>query len=478
MVTKSKKAINGIIWSGIDRFSSMGIQFATSVILARLLSPGDFGLIALTVTFTVIFQTINEYGFNAALMNKLDRDDLDYSSVFILNIILGFFLYLILFLCSPLISVFFEQPLLSILLRIIGLNLIINSFMVVQQTIFIIELNFKTQAKVSLISVIISGTIGIICAYKGLGVWSLVIQNLINNILNSILLWMLSKWKPKKLQFSIIRIKKLFLFAYKLILAQLIDVIFQQVYSIVIGKFYNVIQLGYFNRANSLVQLSSGNITKIIQRVSVPLLCEVKNDYSQLRRMLLKFIVNAAFIIYPILFGMFVLASPLIIVLLTDKWLPSVWILQILCPVGLLYVINTFNLNVFNATGRTDWALKVEIIKKIIFIILIIIAISINLKTLIISQIVIAVIELIINTHYTKKQIGLNIYQQIYALKGVILSSSVMAIGVYFSSNLFDNNLDKLIIGFISGLIIYSVLVYLFDVNNIKNVTLKYLQRK
>lgn len=468
MSTKSKKAINGIIWSGIDRFSSMGIQFVTSVILARLLSPGDFGLIALTLTFTIIFQTINEYGFNVALMNKLDRDDLDYSSVFILNIFLGFFLYLILFCCSPIISEFFKQPLLSVLIRIIGLNLIINSFVVVQQAIYTIQVNFKTQAKVSLVAVIISGTIGIICAYKGLGVWSLVIQTLVNNSIIAMLLWTLSKWEPKEIRFSFIRIKVLFLFAYKLILARLIDVVFQQSYSIIIGKFFNVNQLGYFNRANSLVQLSSGTITNIIQRVSTPLLCEEKNDYSRLSKMLLKFIVNAAFIIFPILFGLFVLATPLVIVLLTDKWLPSVWILQILCPVGVLYVINTFNLNIFNATGRTDWAIKVEIIKKIIFIIILIVAISINFTALIITQLMIAIIELIINTHYTNKQIGLNIFQQLYALKGVILSSGVMAISVYFLSNLFVDNFNKLSIGFFSGLFIYVGLAYFFNVNDIK----------
>jgi teichuronic acid exporter len=476
MVTKSKKAINGIIWSGIDRFSSMGIQFATSVILARLLSPGDFGLIALTLTFTIIFQTINEYGFNVALMNKLDRDDLDYSSVFILNIFLGFFLYLILFFCSPIISEFFKQPLLSVLIRIIGLNLIINSFVVVQQAIYTIQVDFKTQAKASLVAVIISGTIGIIFAYKGLGVWSLVIQTLINNSISVILLWTLSKWKPKKIQFSFIRIKILFLFAYKLILARLIDVVFQQSYSIIIGKFFNVNQLGYFNRANSLVQLSSGTITNIIQRVSTPLLCEEKNDNKGLSKMLLKFIVNAAFIIYPILFGLSVLATPLIIVLLTEKWLPSVWILQILCPVGVLYVINTFNLNIFNATGRTDWALKVEIIKKIIFITILIVAISINFTALIISQLMIAVIELLINTHYTNKQIGLNIFQQFYALKGVILSSGFMAISVYFFSNLFTDNFYKLLTGFISGLFIYVGLVYFFNVNNSKFLIANYLK--
>lgn len=478
MVNKSKRAINGIIWSGIDRFSSLGIQFVTTVILARLLTPADFGLIALTLTFTIIFQTINEYGFNIALMNKLDRDDLDYSSVFILNIFLGFFLYLILFFCSPFIAVFFNQPILSLLIRVIGLNLIINSFTVVQQTIYTIQVNFKTQAKISLISIIISGTTGIICAYKGVGVWSLVIQTLLNSIITVLLLWTLSKWKPKKIEFSFIRIKILFLFAYKLILARVIDVVFQQAYSIVIGKFFNVSQLGFFNRANSLVQLSSGNITNIIQRVSTPLLCEEKNDYDRLSKMLLKFIVNASFIIFPLLFGLFVLANPIIVVLLTEKWLGAVWILQILCPVGVLYVINTFNLNIFNATGRTDWALKVEIIKKIIFILILIFAISISFKALIVSQVIIAIIELLINTYYTNKQIGLTIFRQFYALKGVFFSSVLMACGVYFFTIFFENELLKIIVGFVSGLIIYSGLVYFFNVNEVKTILINYLNRK
>ena len=462
-MTSKRRTVKGVVWSGIERFSVQFIQFVISVILARLLVPEDFGLLAIILVVMNILQTVNEAGFGEALMQKLDRDELDFSTVFVFNIFLGVIMYGLLYLLAPIIAVFFEQLELTPLIRILGLNLIISSLVVVQRTRLIIRIDFKTQAKASLIAVIISGSIGIFCAYKGMGVIALLIQSLLNNGINTLLIWNLAKWQPK-LQFSYDRFVRLFNYAYKLILTRLINSVFNEMYSLVIGKVYSPSQLAYFNRAKSFEQLSSNNITSMVQRVSTPLLCEFQTDHEKIGRILLKFIRHTAFIVYPLLFGLFVLAEPIVSVILTDKWLPSVWILQVLCPVGLFDVISTFNRNVFNATGRTDWALQSEVIKKTIFVVILAIAIYFGFDALIYSQVIIALIEFFISVYYTKKQIGLTIFEQIKSVSSIIVASCFMAFSVLFVTSVLSNNFIKLIVGIGVGIFIYFIITYLFNI--------------
>ena len=470
---KSRVAINGVIWSAAERFSVQGIQFVISVILARLLSPSDFGLIALMLIVINILQTINESGFGVALLQKKERDELDFSTVFILNTLLGLFLYVILFVTAPLIASFFDQPLLQSLTRVIGLNLITTSLVVVQKTKLLINIDFKTQAKASLVAVILSGVGGIILAYYGFGVWALVFQSISNNVFNTILIWMFVSWRPR-LRFSYDRFIALFNFAYKLILARLINSIFQEVFSTVVGKLYTPAQLGYFNRAKSFESLSTNNITMIVQRVSTPMLCEAQSDKGDMKRVLLRFIRSTALIVYPLLFGLAILAEPLISVLLTDKWLPSAWILRVLCPVGIFFVISTFNMNVFNATGRTDWALKCEIIKKIFCVGIILFTSFWGFKALVWSQVVIAFVEFLINTYYTKRQIGLTMWEQLVALKGVLFACVVMGIILLFCSYIIPDALVRLIVGLFLGGGMYLCLCFLFDIASFRSLLIRF----
>ena len=465
---KKHKAKKGVIWSAIEKISAQGIQFVTSIILARLLLPSDFGLIAIILIVLTTLQTINEVGFGAALMYKQDRDDLDFSSVFILNICLGVFLYFMLYLIAPHMASFFNLPQLTFITRLIGISLIINSFIVVQRTKLLIKIDFKTQAKASLAAVILSGFVGVYMAFNGYGVMALVYQFLIKSLVNVLLIWNFVKWRPS-LEFSYKRLIYLFKFAYKLIIARLINTLFEQGYSLVIGKIYGSTQLGYFNRGQSFITLTSNNITGIVQRVSTPLLCELQNDKKKMGELLNKFISTTALIVYPILFGLFVLAEPLIIVLLTDKWLPSARILQVLCPVGLFFVISTFNKNIFNATGRTDLALQSEIIKKAIYIVIILIAISFGFTILTSSLIAIAIIEFIIDTYYTRKQIGLTMLQQIKSVSGIIIASIITAITIYLATCYISSYLLKLIIGFCIGIFTYSAIIYVFNVGDFRS---------
>ena len=472
----ANRIVKGVSWSAIERFSVQAVQFIISVVLARLLMPEAYGVVALALVILNVLQTVNEVGFGAALMQKLDRDELDFSSVFVMNMVMGVSLYAILFFTAPLLENLFNVEGLSVVTRWIGLNLIITSFVVVQRTKLFIAVDFKTMAKASLCGAIISGIAGVVYAYNGGGVMALVVQSLLSNLVTTVIIWLQSKWRPS-LRFSWERFVKLFNYAYKLILARFVNTVFNEVYSAVVGAFYSPAQLGLFNRAKSFETMSSNNITQIVQRVSVPVMCEKQEDYKELGQSLIYFIRNTAFFVFPLLFGLLVLADPLIRVLLTDKWEGAIWILQVLCPVGMLYVFSTFNLTIFNATGRADWALKCETIKKIVDIAIIVGAVSISFEALVWSQVVIAVFELVVNLWYTKKQIGLGYLEQFRSVARVFICSVLMALIVGIVASLIEIELLKLIIGVFVGVIVYAGLCLAMNVNNSRNLIKKILNR-
>ncbi|MEE0235969.1 MAG: lipopolysaccharide biosynthesis protein [Bacteroidales bacterium] len=461
--------VKGVSWSAIERFSVQIVQFVISIFLARLLMPEAYGIVALALVIMNIMQTINEMGFGEALMHKLDRDELDFSSVFIMNIFLGCSLYAILYFTSPLIERLFAVEGLTKVIRWIGLNLIITSLVVVQRTKLFISIDFKSMAKASLIGAIVSGLVGIIYAYRGGGVMALVAQSLLNNLISMLIIWMQAKWRPH-LKFSATRFKELFSYAYTLILARFINTLFTEIYSVAVGAFYTPTQLGLFNRAKSFEVMSTNNITQIVQRVSTPVLCEKQKDFLDLGNSLLSFIRHTAFIVFPMLCGLFVLAEPLIKVLLTDKWVEAVWILQTLCPVGFCYVLSTFNMNIFNTTGRTDWALKSEVIKKIVDIAIIAISITISFEALVLAQVVVAIFEMFVNLIFTRKQINLGIMAQFKSVAGVFFCSLVMAICIAFVVSIIKTDYLKLIVGIVVGVFSYTLLSFIFNVNGIRRI--------
>lgn len=465
----SQQIIQGVSWSAIERFSVQIVQFVISIALARILTPEAYGVVALALVIMNLMQTINEMGFGEALMHKLDRDELDFSSVFIMNVVLGITLYVILFLTAPLLERLFAVDGLTIVIRWLGLNLIITSFVVVQRTKLFIAVDFKTMAKASFIGALISGGAGIAYAYKDGGVMALVLQSLLNNLITTVIIWIQTKWRPI-LNFSYKRFADLFNYASKLIAARFVNAAFNEIYSAVIGFFYTPAQLGLFNRAKSFEVLSTNNITQIVQRVSTPILCAKQNDHIDLSNSLMSFIRNTAFFVFPLLCGLFVLADPLVRVLLTDKWEGAIWILQTLCLVGFCYVLSTFNMNIFNATGRTDWALKCEIIKKVTGVVIIAIAVAISFKALVWAQVIIAVFEMIVNLIYTKKQINLRLMVQFKSVSGIMLSSIAMAIAVSITTSYIEVNVLKLILGVILGIISYLLICLLFDVNEIRSI--------
>jgi teichuronic acid exporter len=301
--TLKQKAAHGVVWSAVERFSAQGVQFVLGLILARLLTPEDYGLIGMLAIFLAVSQTFIDSGFSTALVQKKNRDELDYSTTFYFNIVVALVFYALLFFTAPLIADFYDEPLLQSLTRVVGLTIIINSLGVVQRAKFTINVDFKTQTKASLSSIIISGLVGIYLAYTGFGVWALVVQNLMRRTINVLVLWVISKWHPHK-GFSWERFRGLFSFGSKLLLSGLLDTVFQNIYTIVIGKVFSAHTLGFFTRAKQFAAFPSSNITGVIGRVTFPVLSQLQDDDAKLRSAYTKIIKISALIIFPLMMGL------------------------------------------------------------------------------------------------------------------------------------------------------------------------------
>jgi len=348
-----QKTAAGLKWSAFERFSSQGISFVISIIIARILSPSDYGIIGMISIFMGISGVFIGAGFGAALIRKQNRTDIDFSTVFYYNIVVSLFFYLVLFLCAPLIARFYDTPILTSITRVVSLNIVIGAFGAIQSTKLNIAIDFKTQTKISLISLLITGSIGITLAYTGFGVWALVFQQLAATFISTVLLWFFIGWKPLWV-FSMASFKDLFGFGSKLMLSELLDTVYKNIYQVVIGKKFSSADLGFFTRAKGLVQLPSSNITRIIQRVTFPVLSEIQNDTARLGKNYRKLLKMSAFVIFPLMMFLVALGESLIKILLTDKWLPAVPLMQVLCFSSMFYPIHAINLNLLQVKGRSD----------------------------------------------------------------------------------------------------------------------------
>lgn len=452
------KTVKGTLWSTIERFSVQGIQFVVMIIMARILTPADYGLVGMLAIFLAISQSIIDSGFSQALIRKQDRSEIDNSTVFYFNIGVGIVLYAILFFAAPLIADFYKQPILIPLTRLIGLSLILNSLAVVQRALLTIKLDFKTQAKASLAGAIISGGIGIWMAYTGFGVWAIVWQQLINLAVVTILLWILSHWKPI-LAYSWKSFKELFNFGSKLLASGLLDTVYKNLYLIVIGKVFKASDLGYYTRATQFTDFASSNVTGIFQRVTYPVLCEIQNDDARLADVYRRLLKTSAFIVFPLMLGLGAIAKPMVLSFLTDKWLFSAVLIQILCFSQMWYPVHAINLNLLQVKGRSDLFLRLEIIKKILGVAMLCITLPMGLIPMCWGMVANSIIALIINTHYTGKLINLGFLRQMRdLLPSLLLSLSVGGI-VYLTVTLLPiSSWLALSIGVIEGVVVYTAL--------------------
>jgi O-antigen/teichoic acid export membrane protein len=451
---KSKTA-KGVLWSSIERFSVQGITFVVMIIMARLLTPSDYGLVGMLTVFIAISQSLIDSGFSQALIRKQDRTEVDNSTVFYFNIVVGFALYLILFICAPLISEFYNEPELTPVMRVVGIGLILNSLCIVQRALLTIKLNFRVQAKASLSAALVSGVVGIAMAYNGFGFWAIVFQQLASYIVNSVLLWYFSKWAPK-LVYSWKSFKELFSFGSKLLASGLLDSLYSNMYQLVIGKVFNASSLGYYTRAKQFGAFPSSNLTGIMQRVTYPVLCTIQDDDARLASVYRRFLRVSAFIVFPLMMGLSAVAKPMVLVLLKEQWLFTATLLQIICFSMMWYPIHAINLNLLQVKGRSDLFLKLEIWKKCIGVLILCITVPMGLIAMCVGSFFSSMIALFINTYYTGKLINVGYLSQMRDLLPTFTLSVVSGAIVYLTINMLNvSPLFQLIIGVIEGAIIY-----------------------
>lgn len=464
MINPTKnKIVSGVIWSSIERFSSQMVQFIISILIARLLLPSDYGLIAMLGIFLAIAQTFVDSGFSNALIQKKDKTEVDYSTVFFLNIVISIGAYLILYFLAPLIAFFYKTPELDLLTKVISLNVVITAFGVVQRTRLTILLNFKLQTIISLFSTITSGIIAIYMAYKDMGVWALVTQSIINSLLNNILLWWFSSWKPK-FCFSKDSFKAMFGFGYKLLLSGLLHTLYTNLYTLVIGKKFSSVDAGLFNRAFSFSQLPSVNITLTINRAIYPVLCNMQEDDEKLRISFLAYLRMSCFIIFPLMITICMLAKPLVIFLLTEKWEPMIPLLQLLCIAYMWYPISIANNQVVNAKGRSDYFLKAEIIKKIFAFIILFVTMPFGLYWLSGGLIIYSIIDIYIISRYLRNIIRVNFWDQFREILPILMLVASLAIVLYFSLSFFENILVQLILCTFIGITYFIMVCLIFRI--------------
>lgn len=458
------KTLRGLFWSLFDRLGQQGIQFIIGIILARLLMPEQFGLIAMLGIFMAIAQTFIDSGFGSALIQKKDATHLDESSVFYFNIVLGFLAAGIMVLSAPWIARFYNAPMLIPLTRVLSLNLIIGSFGSIQGVLLTKHLDFKSAAKIGFISIVISGTVGVSMAYLGYGVWSLVAQSIGGGIIRVVLLWYFMPWRPAW-RFSLISLRKLFSFGSKMLSSSLLDTIFVNLYTIIIGKLFSAADLGYFTRAQSTQQLPSHSISGIVGRVTFPVFSSIQDDKPRLKQALRKALMTLMLGNFPMMIGLALVARPMVMVLLTEKWLPSVPYLQILCVAGVLYPLHVINLNVLMAQGRSDLFFRLEIIKKVMVAIAIFISYRFGIMGMCYGIVVTSYLAYYINSYYTGKLLNYPITEQIKDFLPSLAISGAMGILVFGIGFVpFPNDWVLLFAQVSAGIMVYGVLCLYFRV--------------
>ena len=470
------KTVKGVVWSSIDRFTSQGISFVFSLLIARMLMPSDYGVIAMLGIFMAVSGCFIDSGFSTALVRKIDRTETDFSTVFYFNNVVAILFYGLLWLASPIIADFYDLPLLEDVTKVVGLNLVIGALGGIQNAKLSIAIDFKTRAKISVITTLFTGIVGLYLAYCGYGVWALVFQALSSNILRTILLWSYVKWKPQWL-FSWKSFREMFSFGSKMLASGLLDTTYNNLYTIVIGKCFNSAALGVYSRADGLAQFPSSNITGVLQNVTFPVLSSIQNDEERLSIGYKKLLRLSAFIIFPLMVGLAAVADPFIRLVLTDKWEGTIYYLQILCFALMWYPIHAINLNLLMAKGRSDYFLKLEVIKKIQGVIILCITVPLGLVAMCYGRIVSSLISLVWNTYYTKKIIGYGYTQQMKDLMHILLHTLVMGAITYWVVCMLPNLWLKLIVGILAGMAYYIAGAYLMKFEEMKELLL-ILKRK
>lgn len=440
------KIMSGVFWQGLERVGSYGINFVVSIILARLLSPEEFGVVAIMMVFIALSQVFIDSGFSTALIQKKDIEEADCCSVFYINIAMGLVLYGILFFVSPYIAELYETETLSLYLHVFSLVIIIRSFSIVQNALLRKRLLFHLSFRISWVALIISGIVGICMAYSGCGVWSLIAQQLTNAVVTVIMQWYWVKWRPQWL-FDWNHTQKLFNFGWKMFCSSFLETLYNEIYSIIIGKIDDLKTLSYYNRGQSYPQIGMNIINSTIGTVLLPAFSELQNDRTKIRDLAARSLKAIMFVVTPALAFLFVFADSITILLLTEKWLPCVIFMRLCCIQFYFWPFHTTNLQIITACGRSDVFLILEIIKKIQAIVVIAGTIRFGVVTMVAAGAAMGLVGMIENSWYNRKLIGYAPWQQLRDVSPSIFITGLASVIVYYTTVSLSSICAKLIIG-------------------------------
>ena len=465
MSYQSKDVIKGFIWSGLDRFGVVVIQLVLELLIARILLPKDYGVVGIILIFITLAITFSEGGFSNALIHKQNRDDNDYSAVFYFNIGVGILVYLLIFFIAPSVEEYFNIGNLSLYLRVTCISILFSSSVLVHRTKLTILMDFKKQAKYSLISVFVAGMVSLWLAYRGFGVWALIVQTLILNIINAILLWIGLKWLPQ-LKFSYSSLKGLFSFGSKILLSSILQSVYFNAYPFFIGKVLSTRQLGIYSKANQFTQMPSSVLTTVIQRVLFPFFSSHQNDDEKVNSLNVLYTKLCSIAFLPIFFTLAILAKPLIIFAFSEKWAEMIPVFIILCISYTFYPITVNNMMIFQVKNKTGLFLKIEIVSKIIGVTILFLTIKHGLIALSFGILANQLLQFIISSLYMQSILNRNLFKQIRIVMPFYLFSTVLLFAMNYLFSYFEVDLFiHLLLGFFIIATAYLLFYFLFYKN-------------
>lgn len=446
----------GLFWSMLGNLANQGMRFAFGIILARLLTPEAYGIVGMVMVFVAVISVFIDCGFAQALICKKDREDIDYSTEFWFNVGVGIVGYGVLFLIAPFVALFYAIPELCAILRVVGLGVIVNSLAVVPTAIFQIRLDFKTPATISVIAHLVSGAIGIAIAYSGGGVWALVVQQIVSGALTVVVLWCLAHWRPL-FRFSKSSFQYLWSYGSRILGASIIQQVYDNLYPLIIGRFFSAASLGLYSRAQGFATLPSTNISGVLNNVSFPILSKINGDGQRLKDVYTKMIQSTAFLVFPMMLGLAAVSDPLVRILLNEQWYGCVGLLQVLCIALIWHPLSSLQLNVIKAVGRSDIILTLEFIKRSLGIISIVISLPFGVFGLCVGFAILYVVCFSMNTYFVGRVLNTSALTQLSNLIPVLLNAVLMASIVSLLVNLVVGDWCRLLLGIVVGVAYYAM---------------------
>ncbi len=456
-----QQTLYGIFWALLERIAFRSIQFLPSILMARLLSPKEFGVVGMIMIFLLLAQTFLDGGFGTAIIQKKNSTHVDECSIFYFNILVGMILTLGIYVTAPLIARFYAEPLLTPLTRWLSLDILLKSFSLIQTTLLTRSLDFKTQIKANVLANLFGGVAGVTAAYAGLGIWSIVIQTLVASALRTTSLWFLNPWRPSW-SFSLESLRNLFIFGSNMLFSSLLGTFFDNLYPVFIGKVFSASALGYYTRANSLKMMVIDTTSSTLSRVLFPAMASIQDDTERLRQLYRKSILLITFVHFPLMLGLVATAQPLINLLFSEKWHESILYFQLLCLAGLLYPMSVINLDVLKVKGRSDLFFRLELVKRAMTVMMILLTMRWGIVAMLIGQIISSIVNYFLNAYFTKQLIGYPISTQIADI-APNLGISVLTTGAMFllSSFVIVPDWALLLIQASGGILVFLSLAWL-----------------